>query len=309
MQDLQSKELPTTRIQPDRRWFGNTRVIGQKQLEQFREEMSSKINDSYTVLLREKKLPLQLLEDPERKVGGKQKRADLLGTQPFADTFGPNRKRKKPKLSVEGYADLVQTAVQSEEQFESKAGAGPQGVFDEFKDAVSTGRIKLASNLAVLCASDAAVYAELWLLDGPAILASAGLDLCLDVCNGAAVAPTTSEPVIAWLLMQARDAIFDKGQSKRIWGELYKVLDSSDVVIQVLDARDPEGTRCKFLEQHIRKNARHKHLLLLLNKCDLVSSSLNRACVASSPSSAVHIVCLSSMARLITNQGILVSNC
>jgi nuclear GTP-binding protein len=35
------------------------------------------------------------------------------------------------------------------------------------------------------------------------------------------------------LLPQAKDAIFDKGQSKRIWGELYKVLDSSDVVIQV----------------------------------------------------------------------------
>jgi hypothetical protein len=69
-QDLQSKDLPTTRIQPDRRWFGNTRVIGQKQLEQFRDEMASKVNDSYTVLLREKKLPLQLLEDPERKVRG-----------------------------------------------------------------------------------------------------------------------------------------------------------------------------------------------------------------------------------------------
>eukprot|EP00955_Chlamydomonas_euryale_P112633 366147-Chlamydomonas_euryale.AAC.2 len=27
-----------------------------------------------------------------------------------------------------------------------------------------------------------------------------------------------------------------KGQSKRIWGELYKVLDSSDVVIQVCNA-------------------------------------------------------------------------
>lgn len=47
-QDLQSRELPTTRIQPDRRWFGNTRVIGQKQLEQFRDEMATKINDSYT---------------------------------------------------------------------------------------------------------------------------------------------------------------------------------------------------------------------------------------------------------------------
>ena len=72
LQDLQSKELPTTRIQPDRRWFGNTRVIGQKQLDQFREEMSTKVNDAYTVLLREKKLPLQLLEDPDKKLGGKQ---------------------------------------------------------------------------------------------------------------------------------------------------------------------------------------------------------------------------------------------
>ena len=42
-QDFQSKELPTTRIQPDRRWFGNTRVIGQKQLEAFREEMGAKV--------------------------------------------------------------------------------------------------------------------------------------------------------------------------------------------------------------------------------------------------------------------------
>lgn len=26
---------------------------------------------------------------------------------------------------------------------------------------------------------------------------------------------------------------YEKGQSKRIWGELYKVLDSSDVIVQV----------------------------------------------------------------------------
>lgn len=30
-----------------------------------------------------------------------------------------------------------------------------------------------------------------------------------------------------------RHNLFEKGQSKRIWGELYKVIDSSDVVIQV----------------------------------------------------------------------------
>jgi nuclear GTP-binding protein len=116
-QEFKSRDLPTTRIQPDRRWFGNTRVIGQKQLEQFREEMSSKVNDGYTVLLREKKLPLQLLEDPEKKVGGKQARSHILTTQPFKDTFGPNRKRKRPSIALESYADLVDSAEAKEEQY------------------------------------------------------------------------------------------------------------------------------------------------------------------------------------------------
>ena len=44
--------------------------------------------------------------------------------------------------------------------------------------------------------------------------------------------------------------------------------------LQVLDARDPLGTRCRHLEHHLKKNARHKHLLLLLNKCDLVRPRL-----------------------------------
>lgn len=79
-QEYQSKELPSTRIQPDRRWFGNTRVIGQKQLDQFRTEMSVKVNDAYTVLLREKKLPLQLLEDPEKKVRGVGSRKGLFSS-------------------------------------------------------------------------------------------------------------------------------------------------------------------------------------------------------------------------------------
>lgn len=68
----------------------------------------------------------------------------------------------------------------------------------------------------------------------------------------------------------SRDPVFDKGQSKRIWGELHKVIDSSDVVIQVLDARDPMGTRCTYLENFMRRQCPHKHMILLLNKCDLV---------------------------------------
>jgi nuclear GTP-binding protein len=72
----------------------------------------------------------------------------------------------------------------------------------------------------------------------------------------------------------AREPIFSKGQSKRIWNELYKVIDSSDVVIHVLDARDPLGTRCHSVEKYIREEAPHKHLLFLLNKCDLVPTSV-----------------------------------
>ena len=68
----------------------------------------------------------------------------------------------------------------------------------------------------------------------------------------------------------AKEAIFSKGQSKRIWNELYKVIDSSDVVIHVLDARDPLGTRCKSVEEYMKKETPHKHLIYVLNKCDLV---------------------------------------
>ena len=67
------------------------------------------------------------------------------------------------------------------------------------------------------------------------------------------------------------DTVYEYGQSKRIWGELYKVLDSSDVILCVLDARDPMGTRCRVVERHmLRAKCRHKQLVFVLNKCDLV---------------------------------------
>lgn len=53
-----------------------------------------------------------------------------------------------------------------------------------------------------------------------------------------------------------------------------QVIDSSDVVIHVLDARDPLGTRCRSVEKYIKEEAPHKHLLFVLNKCDLVPTSV-----------------------------------
>ncbi|XP_064536716.1 uncharacterized protein Ns2 [Drosophila montana] len=67
-----------------------------------------------------------------------------------------------------------------------------------------------------------------------------------------------------------RDWVFGAGQSKRIWNELHKVVDASDVLLQVLDARDPLGTRSKYIEEFLRKEKPHKHLFFILNKVDLV---------------------------------------
>jgi nuclear GTP-binding protein len=51
-------------------------------------------------------------------------------------------------------------------------------------------------------------------------------------------------------------------------------MDSSDVIIQVLDARNPMGTRSKHIEDHLKKNCPNKHLVLVLNKCDLIPVSV-----------------------------------
>ena len=49
-----------------------------------------------------------------------------------------------------------------------------------------------------------------------------------------------------------------------------QVIDSSYILVQVLDARDPMGTRSKFIETYLKKDKPHKHLVFAMNKVDLV---------------------------------------
>lgn len=179
------------RIAPDRRWFGNTRTMSQTELDRFRDEMTTKQADPYSVILRRKKIPMALLQD-----SAKVAKINLLETETYDNVFGNKQTRKKPKLT-ETLSDYAALAIHAEEQSKK---------YSVDKD----------SNIEV------------------------------EVGRGGDA---------------RKDDMFSKGQSKRIWSELYKVLDCSDVVLQIVDARNVPGTRCFHVENHIRKNASHKHLV------------------------------------------------
>jgi nuclear GTP-binding protein len=53
---FQSRDVPTAVIEPNRRWFQNTRVISQQSLDAFRNAMAEQTKDPYRVLLKSNKV-------------------------------------------------------------------------------------------------------------------------------------------------------------------------------------------------------------------------------------------------------------
>ncbi|KFO85470.1 Nucleolar GTP-binding protein 2, partial [Buceros rhinoceros silvestris] len=208
----QSTVAPGTvaRVEPNIKWFGNTRVIKQSSLQKFQEEMENVMKDPYRVVMKQRKLPMSLFYD---RIKPHTSRVHILDTETFETTFGPKSQRKRPTLSASDVQSLVENAEAS------------SGSYDQGRD-------------RDLVTEDTGVRDE------------------------------------------AQEEIFKKGQSKRIWGELYKVIDSSDVVVQVLDARDPMGTRSRHVESYLKKEKHWKHLIFVLNKCDLVPTWATKRWVA-----------------------------
>lgn len=208
----QSTVAPGTvaRVEPNIKWFANTRVIKQSSLQKFQDEMGAVKKDPYRVVMKQSKLPMSLLHD---RVKAHNSKVHILDTEGFETTFGPKAQRKRPNLLVEDMRDLLEKAEASSLTYSS----------DKDRDLVT---------------EDTGVRDEV------------------------------------------REEIFKKGQSKRIWGELYKVIDSSDVVIQVLDARDPMGTRSQSIETYMKKEKPWKHLIFVLNKCDLIPTWVTKRWVA-----------------------------
>ena len=193
------------RIAPDRRWFGNTRTIGQEALQEFREEMGKRYHDPYSVIVRQSKLPLSLLQEPKNKL------LEVKQEMRWSDTFGDKAKRKRVKLgALTSVERLVDAASERQVQYDTPD------------------KKRIDRSLAM----------------GPS--------------DGTRVDATNNRK------------LFKKGQSTRIWNELHKVIDSADVILYVLDARDPMGTRSPFVEEYMRTEKKYKHFVFILNKCDLV---------------------------------------
>uniref|UniRef100_A0A0N4ZU53 Nucleolar GTP-binding protein 2 n=1 Tax=Parastrongyloides trichosuri TaxID=131310 RepID=A0A0N4ZU53_PARTI len=187
------------RVEPHRKWFGNTKVIGQEQLQTFQANMGKVIKDPFQVVLKQTKLPISLLQEKS-----KQQRVHVLDTESFEYTFGKKALRKKPNLAVNDLESMVANVSERTSEYTQEK---DKDFYDRNADLIR---------------------------------------------------------------FENTNPLFRAGQSNRVWGELYKVIDSSDVIIEVIDARNPEGTRCKHVEEFLRKEKPHKHLILVINKVDLV---------------------------------------
>ncbi|EGG20100.1 guanine nucleotide binding protein 3 [Cavenderia fasciculata] len=65
--------------------------------------------------------------------------------------------------------------------------------------------------------------------------------------------------------MESRD-----NSLRSFFREVKKVIEASDVILQVLDARDPMGCRCLDVEKLILERYPNKKIVLILNKIDLI---------------------------------------
>lgn len=195
-------------MEPNQKWFGNSRVISQNALQKFQTELGAAMKNPYQVVMKPTNLPVTLLNEK-----AKNARVHLLDTESFESVFGPKKSRKRPNIAAKGIDELTELVQKNEENYCSE--------------------------------KDTNIVRD----DG-----------------GVRDLP--------------RDWVMAAGQSKRIWNELYKVVDSSDVILQVLDARDPMGTRSPYIEKYLKTEKAHKHLIFILNKVDLVPTWVTQRWVA-----------------------------
>lgn len=233
------------RIEPDRKWFGNVKTMEQKDLDKFRAEYAVAQKDPYGFLLKKDRIDLAKFAESRAEENAPDRLTSYGNTQ--NPTVGPLEKfaRAKP-VEIKPLLRKSSTPRFYLTQAESFQ--------DTFGPKMKRVKPKLLTTTIEELAEKANQIAPKFTAEKDA--------------NELAKRQEELDPKLN------KNKQLDAGQSKRIWEELFKVIDSSDVIVFVLDARDPLGTRSMHVEKHLARNCKLKHVVYLLNKTDLVPTSV-----------------------------------
>ncbi|NXW69747.1 LSG1 GTPase, partial [Hirundo rustica] len=81
------------------------------------------------------------------------------------------------------------------------------------------------------------------------------------------------------------------------WRQLWRVIERSDIVVQIVDARNPLLFRCQDLESYVKEVSNDKENMILINKADLLSEEQRAAWAEFFEKEGVKVVFWSALAE------------
>lgn len=251
---FQSKTSKVAVIPPNFKLFTSTRSINMDEI------VREKEKSTYEVLLKKGQIPFSILAEKKgkRKIKydniHKSKRVKATGFLFYKNKeMNDNVHRSKDPLKISQRSDAICSDIKISDYTEEYSGhTKVSDTFDKSKSIKSKhGTLEVANTIK-------------------------NKYKVSEVFDTKRITHTIEESVVFTNQeYNGEHAILKPGKSKRIWGELYKVLDTSDVIIHVLDARYPKLFLSKQILNYI-KEKEYKNLILVLNKVDLVPSNITQ---------------------------------